>query len=114
MYVETDCTVSHNGASFEASGATIAPDYAIGYLADSPLYAEHPNWYGTPKHVLTTWHGEWLGNASIVASWRTPRSAYSDRMYQVEVIIDGRTYTGRSNGVGMVWKGKPKATRRHS
>lgn len=110
MYVETDCTfVSTDGEhAFTSGGAVITPDYAVGYLADSPLYKEHPEWYGTPKHVLTSWHGEWLGNAAIVAKWPTPTSAYSDWMHQVEVIIDGRTYTGRSAGVGMVWTGKPK------
>jgi hypothetical protein len=105
MYVERDCVFSANGHSFESGGAVVTPDVAIGYLTSA-----EPG-----KLVVTNWHGDRvLGNAYIVAKWRTPTSVYSEWMHQVEVVIDGRTYTGRSNGVGMVWKGKPKSTRRHS
>jgi len=34
----------------------------------------------------------------------------SDRMFQVEAIVNGVTYTGRSAGVGMSYRGKRKKT----
>lgn len=108
MYVEQNCTfTSADGKrSVEATGAYIAPDRAIGYLAETVSTGhalDHTRLY------LTDWHGTAvLGNARIVASWKTPRNTWSSRMYQVEVILSGVTYTGRSNGVGMVWQGKPK------
>lgn len=36
-YVETDCTFTHRGRAFEAGGAVVTTEYAIGYvqMADS-------------------------------------------------------------------------------
>lgn len=31
-------------------------------------------------------------------------------MYQIEATVDGITYTGRGAGVGMIYKGKRKAS----
>ena len=63
--------------------------------------------------AVTDWHGEPLGTARIVASWRLPRHCYiSDRMFQIECVIDGVLYTGRGCGSSMIWKGKPKAVKR--
>lgn len=59
--------------------------------------------------VLTDGHGVPLGTYRIVATWRLPRTAWvSTRMCQVEAVINGVTYTGRSPGIGMHYKGKVK------
>lgn len=94
--VEADCTIALEGKTFESGGAAVTPEYAIGYMSND-------------MKTVTTWHGEHLGNARVTASWRTPRSYVSDRCYQVEAVIDGRKYTGRTGGEGMIWKGKAKA-----
>jgi hypothetical protein len=97
-YIEADCTFTHDGHSFTSGGAIVLDDFAIGYLDDTGA-----------GYVLKDWHGtKTLGNAWVVASWSTPRSAYSHRMLQVEALIDGHKYTGRCAGVGMVWRGKRK------
>lgn len=59
--------------------------------------------------VLTDWHGNAIGTYKIVSSWPTPRSFVSSRQFQVETRVDGITYTGRSAGVGMAYRGKRKA-----
>lgn len=58
--------------------------------------------------ILTDWHGNKLGTYKVTASWRI-HSWMSTHMYQVEARVDGITYTGRSLGVGMIYKGKRKA-----
>lgn len=64
------------------------------------------------KTTITDWHGNHLGDAKIVASWSLPRTSWiSDRMFQVEATIDGVTYTGRSAGAGMFWRGKVKRSK---
>lgn len=84
--------VIHEGRSFSAWGAVVTPDAAAAYLgADG---------------VLTNWQGEPIGTYRVVSTWRTPRSFVSSRMRQVEATIGGVRYTGRSAGVGMLWKGK--------
>jgi hypothetical protein len=60
---------------------------------------------------VTTWHGQDLGPAKIISSWRMPHSFVSDRQYQVEAIINGVTYTGRTMGGSMLWRGKRRAGR---
>ena len=77
-----------------------APPAMIGYLGTKD-----------GKTVLTNWETTEIlsDNVKMVASWPTPRSKYSAKMYQVECTVDGVTYTGRSGGLGMVWKGRPKA-----
>lgn len=56
--------------------------------------------------ILTDWFGTPIGAYRITATWRTPTSAYSDTMNQVYATVDGVTYTGRSNGEGMLFNGK--------
>ena len=46
-YIETDCTFTHEGRTFEAGGAVVTPDHIIAY----------PGANG----VLTDWHGSAIG-----------------------------------------------------
>jgi len=97
-YVETSCTIELAGQTFEAGGAVVTPDAIVAYLG--------------PARVLTDWHAQRIGTYRIVSSWTTPRSTVSERMHQVEAVVDGVTYTGRSAGLGMIFKGKRKSTPR--
>ena len=99
-YIEGPCVFTHEGRAFTARGAFVAPDVARGYL--SFKHGEHVGASGD----VTDWHGAKLGAARIVAKWRTPRSYMADHMMQVECIISGVRYTGRSAGDGMCWTGK--------
>ena len=91
-YIETDCTFTHGGKTFESGGAMVTPDFIVAYLGKDG--------------VLTDWHGERLGTYRIVSTWKTPRSYVSSSMSQVIATVDGVSYTGRSAGVGMVYKGR--------
>ena len=93
-YVETDCVFDFNGRKFESGGAVVTDDYIIAYLGEN----------GT----LNDWHGNRIGGYDITATWKTPRSFVSDCMHQVEAYVNGRLYTGRSAGVGMVYRGRLK------
>jgi hypothetical protein len=62
---------------------------------------------------ITTSDGAVLGAARVIHSWRI-KSRLSDRMYQVECFIDGRTYTGRAFGALMSWHGKVAVERKSS
>lgn len=59
-------------------------------------------------NVLTDWEGKPVGTYKIISSWATPKSYVSSRMYQIEAIVKGKKYTGRSAGVGMLFNGRLK------
>lgn len=90
--IERDCTIAHNGRQFEAGGAMIASDFAVAYM-------------GADMASVTDWRGNPLGAARVVTSWQMRGQ---DRQYQVEARINGRLYTGRTMGAGMLWRGKAK------
>ena len=104
-YVETDCTFEHEGRSFESGGAVITPDYVIGYVGD--VLEEFP--IGAKLRALTNWHGLQIGTIRLTSSWRTPRSYVSSHYYQAYAKVDGVTYTGRTAGKGMIFKGRRAA-----
>jgi hypothetical protein len=86
--------VSHEGKEFSAFGYTRTPDTLVAYLhADK---------------TLTTWDGLTIGRYRVVSTWSTPRSYVSSTMSQIEgTLLDGSKWTGRSAGVGMVYKARP-------
>lgn len=107
MYVEQDCTITHEGRTFESGGAVVTPEFAIGYVG--PLL--NVNASGTAMYVtdgtrsLTDWHGKAIGTCYIQQSWPV-RSYIGSRMCQIVAFIDGIKYTGRGFGESMIWKGK--------
>jgi len=67
------------------------------------------NRYGsTSRRHLTDWHGNIIGKCYFSSSWKI-NSYISDSMHQVYATVDGITYTGRSCGEGMAFKGKRTA-----
>jgi hypothetical protein len=91
-YIETDCTITHEGRSFTSGGAVVTDDRIVAYL-------------GKDK-VLTDWHGNAIGTYRIVSTWKTPRSYMSDVMHAVHATVNGKLYKGRSMGEGMAFTGK--------
>lgn len=57
---------------------------------------------------LNNSRGKRIGSYKVVASWKTPKSYVSSRMYQVGAMVNNVVYTGRSAGVGMLFNGKRK------
>jgi hypothetical protein len=93
--IETDCAITFHGRKYEANGAMVTDKWIIAYMSND-------------MSGITDWHGETLGTAKIKTSWATPTSYMSDRCYQVEATVNGVTYTGRTCGAGMIYKGKVK------
>lgn len=91
-YIETDCTIEHDGRKFTAGGAYVAPDRIVAYLGKDG--------------ALTDWHGKQLGTYRITRTWPTPRSFASSTMSQVYAVVDSVTYQGRSAGDGMIFRGR--------
>lgn len=56
--------------------------------------------------TLTNFKGKQIGLYRIVSTWKTPKSYVSSTMHQVEALVDGHWYTGRSAGQGMSFRGK--------
>lgn len=98
-YIEQNCTFTGpNGRQFTSGGAYVSPKYIIAYLGKNG--------------VLTTWHGKPLGTYCITRSWKI-HSYVSDTMNQVYATVDGIRYTGRSGGVGMLFRGRPVKDKRN-
>jgi len=96
-YIEQDCTFTHEGRSFTAGGAVVTADRVIAYCNDDMT-------------TLTTWHGEHLGDI-IASMWWFAPGWTGTRMYQITARINGKLWTGRTQGSSMVACLKPKRTR---
>lgn len=86
-YVESDCTIEHEGRKFTAGGEVVTDRFITAYLGKNG--------------VLTDWHGEAIGTYRILSTWYTLRSHISSTMNSVECFVNGVRYVGRSAGVGM-------------
>lgn len=101
-YIEADCTITHEGRTFEAGAAVVTPDCVIGYVGK--LLNVNP--HGTAMIVtngtraLTDWHGRQIGTCYISRSWRV-NSYIGSHMCQIYARINGVDYTGRGFGEGM-------------
>lgn len=106
MYVEQDCTIEHEGRTFEAGGAVVTDQYAIGYVKDNEDTKYVNVWAN--RGNITDWHGNFLGGITRSKSFKqwNPSAGYYITMHQITARIDGIYYTGRSQGNGMIWKGK--------
>ncbi len=112
VFVETDCVIEHEGHKFEAGGAVLTDTHLIGYTKFVAPLNEGRSIIGTRvnKVQIKSWHGDQVLAEGVVTShWRTPRSYVSDCMYQLDVKTpDGKRYTGRTAGDGMIFRGRAK------
>lgn len=95
-FIETDCTITHNGQAFTAGGAVVTQDYLIAY----------PDKAGQ----LKDWHGNVIGTYRVI-SQRKPiffghHSWIGDTYYFMRGIVQGREYALRGFGEGMIARGK--------
>lgn len=94
-YVETDCTFTHEGKTFEAGSAIVTPDCIVAY----------PGKDGK----LCNWHGDVLGTWRETARWRV-NSFMGTHMLQIRAVVNGVAYTGRGFGEGCIYKGRRTAS----
>jgi hypothetical protein len=92
--IERDCIVEYEGHKFESGGSIVTPTTIIAYIG--------------MHNALITWHGEAIGTWREVARWRL-HSYLGSFMYQIEATVDDVVYTGRSFGLGMMYRGRRKA-----
>lgn len=95
-YAEPDCTFRFQGRAFEAGGAVVTPDYLIAYPADGGR--------------LNDWHGRQIGTYRVLsgrpAVFFGRRSWQGSRWLYMRASVNGREYTLRGFGVGMIARGK--------
>lgn len=110
-WIETDCTIEHNGQTYESGGAAIWPEGLIAYV--SPREADERDarpWRGQ-RVRLETWRGELLGHAVIASVWRTPRSWITSHAFAWRASVDGVAYYGRAYwGFGGYTRGRANKT----
>ena len=82
----------HNGQEYTALGSVIGENHMTAYLGKDGQ--------------LTMWNGDVIGTYHISSTWKTPRSFVSSTMHQVYAVVNGVTYTGRSAGEGMLFRGR--------
>ena len=90
--IEQNCTIEHEGKVFEAGGSVVTDNYIIAYM-------------NSDMKSITTWHGEFIAPAKVTSTWRI-NSWISDKMHQVYAKVDGKWFTGRTTGAGMIIKMK--------
>lgn len=93
MHIEKNCTIEHNGQSFEFGGAVVSPQYLIAYPDTETSGA------------LKDWHGNVIGKCAVLSSWKI-NSWMSSRMFSYECFVDGVRYVGRGCGKGMILRAK--------
>jgi hypothetical protein len=95
-FVEKNCVVTHEGKSFESGGAVVTDNYLIAYPGENG--------------VLNDWHGNQIGTWKIInarlarffgqTSWQGPK------YYYMRALVNGKQYSLRGFGKGMIAKGK--------
>ena len=105
---EPNRTITLEGREFSRGGVRIDEFELYAYVGAQidPRPGE------PPLHVLTNWHGERIGTIRLTSSWPIPRSVYSPRMFQAYATVKGRTYTGRTGGEGLSFRGRRIASER--
>jgi hypothetical protein len=84
--------IVHEGREFKALGSVIDGGRIAAYLGKAGQ--------------LTKWSGEVIGTYQVTRTWRRPRNYVSSTLSQVYATVEGKRYTGRSAGEGMLFRGK--------
>jgi hypothetical protein len=107
-FVEADCAFVHEGRSFTSGGAAVTDDYALVYIGDAIKREGSLGSLDVGDYHATDWHGNIIGRAHLVSSWRVPNGWLSGRLCAYYVTIYGRPprhYNVRGSGQGMVARG---------
>jgi hypothetical protein len=107
LVLENECV--SRGRSYDSRRAYVKEDAAVGYFT----FTHESAGIG----VMTTWHGEVIGSARVTARWKVTPPAWPNarEIYQVEAVIQGRRFVGRTNdgrlrrsqdGNGRYWRGR--------
>lgn len=105
-YLEKDCTITHEGRTFEAGAAAYDGQRIVAYVGKPLGDGMGCDRSGpTSQRALTDWHGRQIGTIMLGKGWRI-RSYLSDRMYQGYARVNGVTYTGRTLGEGLAFTGR--------
>jgi len=92
IFDEGPVAFSFQGKAFFAAGSSVTELCCNAYLGEG--------------RKLTSSSGQIIGHYRLTSWWPTPRSFVSSRCYQVLAFVGGRTYTGRSAGIGMLFRGR--------
>ena len=90
---------------------TLTDKYGLPALPRRIAYVVQPEEYEGKEQLNVTYQladglGDRVGSIRLTSRWSTPRSCYSSEMFQAYAVIDGVTYTGRTNGFGMSFNGR--------
>ena len=107
---ETKCIVEHEGRKFESGGAVVEDDYLIAYPGERVDFAKLALGASNCMRPLNNWHGNRIGSWYVLSSrpavfFGCP-SAYGSTYYYMRGVVNGRRYSLRGFGVGMVATGK--------
>lgn len=95
-YIEQDCTIEHEGRKFTSGGAVVTPGYLIAY----------PDKDG----VLKDWHGKQIGTYRVLSTrpaiFFGRRSWQGSTYFYMRAMVDGRAYSLRGFGHGMIARGR--------
>jgi hypothetical protein len=75
------------------------PESFVAYVGK--LHARTDSAYGLGSRDLTTWTGDVIGTVTLGAGWRV-QSYIGSRMFQAYARVNGREFTGRTFGEGML------------
>ena len=96
-YIEQNCTIEHQGRTFESGGAVVTDQYLIAYPAAGS--------------ILTDWHGARIGTYSVISS--RPAVFFGRRSWQGSTyyymratLTNGARYSLRGFGTGMIARGR--------
>ena len=96
-YIEKNCTIEHQGRTFESGGAVVTDQYLIAYPAAGGILAD--------------WHGARIGTYSVISS--RPAVFFGHRSWQGSTyyymratVNNGAHYSLRGFGAGMIARGR--------
>ncbi len=106
-FIEQDCTIEHEGRTFEEGGAFVSDDYAVVYIGgDAGTRALGTiDRIGAGHHHVTDWHGSTIGRAFQTGTW----TVGGTRVYSYSVTIFGtppRRFNMRGQGADMMARGR--------
>ncbi len=101
-FIERDCIFEHAGRKFESRGAVVTDDYLIAYPSKQIEDGSFP---------LKDWHGNTIGTWRTISTRPAVFFGYrswvgSTYYYMRARLHDGRVYSLRGFGTGMIARGK--------